>query len=165
MRDLFPVRPTVLLMRHAKSSWKDRLLRDHDRPLNKRGRRDAPRMAEFLSDRQLIPDRVICSSARRAVETAQGLTQFWHISDVQVDPRLYGAGLETWCQVFSEVPGGACTLLVGHNPSIEEVLQAMTGQRMKVPTAAVACLSLQEGADAPALESLEMVAFFRPKAL
>src|SRR6187431_2275879 len=64
---------TLLLMRHAKSSWKDETLDDHDRPLNKRGKREAPQMGELLRDHQLVPDYILCSSARRARKTAESV--------------------------------------------------------------------------------------------
>jgi phosphohistidine phosphatase len=62
---------TLLIMRHAKSSWKDPDLPDHDRPLNKRGKHDAPSMGKLLKDEDLIPDLIISSTAARAKKTAE----------------------------------------------------------------------------------------------
>ncbi|MDH3269487.1 MAG: histidine phosphatase family protein, partial [Ignavibacteria bacterium] len=61
---------TIYLVRHAKSSWKDQGLQDYDRPLNKRGKRDAPFMGEVLNDKKIRPDFIISSSAKRAKKTA-----------------------------------------------------------------------------------------------
>ncbi|MFG0335704.1 MAG: SixA phosphatase family protein, partial [Maioricimonas sp. JB049] len=61
---------TLLLMRHAKSSWADPSKADHDRPLNARGKRDAPRMGQWLLEQNLVPDRIVSSTARRARKTA-----------------------------------------------------------------------------------------------
>ena len=62
---------TLLVLRHAKSSWKNSQMSDHERPLNKRGRRDAPRMGRLLGEEGLVPDLIVSSTAERALETAQ----------------------------------------------------------------------------------------------
>ena len=62
---------TLLILRHAKSSWDNTWLSDHERPLNDRGRRDAPRMGRLLRDEELVPDLIITSSAERALSTAE----------------------------------------------------------------------------------------------
>ena len=62
---------TLLILRHAKSSWNNLDLPDYDRPLNKRGKRDAPRMGDFLRHQDLVPDLVISSTAKRAKKTAK----------------------------------------------------------------------------------------------
>ena len=62
---------TLLILRHAKSSWNNLDLPDYDRPLNKRGKRDAPRMGDFLRHQDLVPDLIISSTAKRAKKTAK----------------------------------------------------------------------------------------------
>ena len=62
---------TLLILRHAKSSWRDTSLDDHDRPLNERGRRDAPRRGQLLLEESLLPDLILCSTAARARRTAE----------------------------------------------------------------------------------------------
>ena len=62
---------TLLVLRHAKSSWNDSALKDHERPLNDRGKRDAPRMGQLLNDHKLTPDLIISSTAKRARKTAK----------------------------------------------------------------------------------------------
>ncbi|MCJ7765816.1 MAG: histidine phosphatase family protein, partial [Thiovulaceae bacterium] len=66
---------TLLILRHAKSSWKEEHLSDHDRPLNKRGRHDAPKMGQLIRKKGLAPQLIICSSAKRARETVERLTE------------------------------------------------------------------------------------------
>src|SRR5687768_14403802 len=82
---------TLLLMRHAKSSH-DGEMPDHERPLNERGRRDAPRMAERLMEAGVVPDRILCSTARRAVETAELFVAAADFGDaIEFRNRLYHA--------------------------------------------------------------------------
>ena len=66
---------TLLMLRHAKSSWKDGSLSDHDRPLNERGKRDAPRMGQILKEQALVPELIISSTAKRARKTAAKMAE------------------------------------------------------------------------------------------
>ena len=84
---------TLLLLRHAKSSWKDGDLDDHDRPLNKRGKRDAPRMGQLLRDQDLLPELILTSSARRCRKTAEHVIQSsGYRGETRITGELYEAG-------------------------------------------------------------------------
>ena len=78
----------LLVIRHAKSSWKDASLSDHERPLNKRGKRDAPRVADAIKKMDWVPDHVLCSDARRAVDTFDRLSGTLPESDGEGLPEL-----------------------------------------------------------------------------
>src|SRR5688572_21006606 len=78
---------TLLLLRHAKSSWKDSDIDDHERPLNKRGKRDAPRMGRLLRDESLLPDLILASSAKRCRKTAEHVL---HASGYHGETRITG---------------------------------------------------------------------------
>ncbi len=148
---------TLVLLRHAKSAWPD--VADHDRPLARRGIRAAPVMGRWLRDAGLVPDLVLCSTARRARETWQftraGLAAT--APPVTFDGRIYDAAAIDLLALIREVPDAAGTLLlIGHNPGIGELallLAAPFGagpgtaapgdlerMRAKFPTAAVAVL-------------------------
>ena len=132
------------ILRHAKSSWKDSSLDDHDRPLNKRGLRDAPRVGEFLLEQGLVPDTILSSTARRARETALALaTAAGFPDDVRFTRELYLAGPETYLEALRDLPD-ACghAMLVGHNPGIEELVAAVVGVPESMPTAALAVVEL-----------------------
>jgi phosphohistidine phosphatase len=135
---------TILLMRHAKSSWKDSDLKDHDRPLNKRGQKDAPRMGMILCDRELIPQRILCSTALRARQTAEAIIK---VTGFQGDAiyldRLYMAEVEEYIAVLRELPDNIeRVLVIGHNPGLETLLQLLSGQIESLPTAVIAHLAL-----------------------
>jgi phosphohistidine phosphatase len=119
----------LILVRHAKSSWKNAALADSDRPLNGRGKRDAPRMGLFLAEHGIVPDIILASPARRARKTASLLAG--EISGaagrILIDPALYEASVgvllervraldETWQQV----------MLVGHNPGLTDFANLLT---------------------------------------
>jgi phosphohistidine phosphatase len=112
---------TLLVLRHAKSSWNDPALDDHERPLNKRGRRDAPRMGELLREHGLIPDVVISSDAVRARLTAEAVAgAAGYAGAIVLDPRLYLAGPADILSLLQRVRGKAETvMIVGHNPGLE----------------------------------------------
>jgi len=112
----------LLLLRHAKSSWSEPGASDHERPLNRRGQEAAPRIGAYLARHGLIPDHVLCSTARRARET-------WELvaaeapaapSPIFTD-RLYDASPRTLVDVFRHAePAAKSLLVVAHNPGLQE---------------------------------------------
>jgi phosphohistidine phosphatase len=135
---------TLLLMRHAKSSWKDSELDDHDRGLNGRGKKDAPRMGELLKEQNLLPDYLVTSSARRARKTADHVALASGFrGECRLTGELYLAGPDKILDVIRQTPD-TCQrlLLIGHNPGLEEFLEQVTGTYTPLPTAALAQLEL-----------------------
>jgi len=135
---------TLILLRHAKSSWDDPGLDDHDRPLNKRGRRDAPRMGRLLRDEKVLPDVVLCSTAERARETAEAVAEASGFSgETRFLRALYLAGPAEILAALRAVETGVPTaMVVGHNPGIEELLAVLTGAAEHLPTGALARIAL-----------------------
>lgn len=139
-------------MRHAKSDWGDPAERDFDRPLNKRGRHDAPRMGEWLRREGLIPDWVLSSPARRAEDTGTKVCRALGLEaeSIRIEPRIYDASLTVLLAVLAACPAERrLVLLIGHNPGLEELLDHLVrgsgtlpeGDKT-LPTAAVACVRL-----------------------
>ena len=110
----------VILLRHAKSSWDDPTLDDHDRPLNNRGRAASPVIADWLASRAHVPDTVLCSSATRTRQTVNGLrTRLPGLPDELVERSLYHASPEAMRDRLANLPQDCETvLLVGHQPGI-----------------------------------------------
>lgn len=135
---------TLLIMRHAKSSWADPSLVDHDRPLNQRGKADAPRMGKLIKQLDLVPDLILCSSATRAVETANEVVKSsGYDGQPQIIPALYHAGPDDYLDVLGQLPDEIKTaLIIGHNPGLEEFLDELTGTWERMPTGALAQVSL-----------------------
>ncbi|MBX3266555.1 MAG: histidine phosphatase family protein [Acidobacteria bacterium] len=157
---------TLLLMRHAKSSWTDPSLSDFERPLNERGRRAAPFMGGVLKREGLIPDHIICSPAKRTKETAELVQAAVELDlDIGNDARIYEATAGELIEVVSEMPETASrALLIGHNPSSEQFVQIITGAIEAMPTAALAVIDLDIGSwaeIAPGKGKLRRL--FRPK--
>lgn len=134
----------LFLLRHAKSSWKDPALTDHDRPLNKRGRRDAPRMGKLLSDEDLVPDLILSSTALRARTTAELAAEACGYSGpLELSEDLYHADVPTFLAVLQDLfYDDTSVLIVSHNPGISEFLYALTGQSEEMPTASLALVEL-----------------------
>jgi phosphohistidine phosphatase len=135
---------TVLVLRHAKSSWKEPNLADHDRPLNKRGKDAAPRMGELIRAEGLVPDLILTSSAKRALTTAQLVAEAsGYDGEIQVSRDLYAAGPEEFIDALCALSDDLETVLVvGHNPGLEELLEALTEEAPAMSTAALAQLEL-----------------------
>jgi len=168
---------TVLLLRHAKSSWDEVALPDSHRPLAPRGRRTAPRVGAHMGQHGLIPDQVLCSSAQRARETWELVSE--HLGDtmpVEIRDDLYHASpgsLLTTLQTLS--PSVDTVLLVGHNPTFEELALGLAGQgpedlmadlRQKYPTGALAVIDfLVEDWDQVGWGAGYLKDFIRPRAL
>ena len=119
---------TLLLLRHAKSSWKDGDLDDHDRPLNGRGKRDAPRMGRLLAEERLLPELILCSSAKRCRKTAEHvIAESGYRGETRLTGELYEAGAEKLREVLAGLAGEPTrVLLIAHNPGLEELLELFT---------------------------------------
>ena len=139
-------RKQLLVMRHAKSSWEDEMLSDHDRPLNPRGLRDAPRMGTWLIEHDQVPDRIFSSTANRALTTARMVAETLPNEPVLIEERrLYHAHREDYQEVIACYADDASRLLVvSHNPGSEEWINFLTGEFVVMPTAAVAVISFSE---------------------
>ncbi|HEV3470971.1 MAG TPA: histidine phosphatase family protein [Pyrinomonadaceae bacterium] len=135
---------SLLLLRHAKSSWDDPRLADFDRPLNDRGRRAAPLVGRHMRERKIRPDLVVCSPAERARRTIALVAEAAGLSaPVRFDERVYEATAAGLLEVVSQVEDAAGeVLLVGHNPGMEELLELLTGEARRMPTAALARVRL-----------------------
>ncbi|HYX40982.1 MAG TPA: histidine phosphatase family protein [Pyrinomonadaceae bacterium] len=134
---------TLLLMRHAKSSWADPGQPDFERPLNERGQKAAPLMGRFMRQRSLQPDLVISSPAARARQTAElALAAAEFTCETRSDARIYEASAAQLLEVVREIEEQiSIALLVGHNPSMEEFVHLLTGASERMPTAALACVA------------------------
>ena len=116
---------TLILMRHAKSSWDDPAQDDFDRPLNGRGRRSAPAIAEWLVDKGHLPDIVLVSGARRTVETWERMAATMpETATMQSAPALYLAGPETILNVLKS-QNAPVVMMIGHNPGFAEFAAEM----------------------------------------
>jgi len=135
---------TLLLMRHAKSSWKQPELQDFDRPLSKRGHKDAPRMGILLREVELIPEKILASPALRTQETAELLTEATHSKNpLEYIAEFYMAEPETYLLALKELPDELeRVMVIGHNPGLEGLLQVLSKKVESLPTAAIAYLSL-----------------------
>lgn len=135
---------TILIMRHAKSSRDDPSLEDKDRPLNERGRKDAPRMGKLLREEKLTPQAILSSPARRARDTASAAAQACKFEGkIELVPEFYYASLEAFWQALAGLPEQVQrVMLVGHNPDLEELVQELTGEMVPMTTAAVAWIEL-----------------------
>jgi phosphohistidine phosphatase len=160
---------TLLIMRHAKSSWDDSGTADHERPLTARGERDAPRMGKLLRREGIVPQAIVASDAVRARATARAVAEASGFEgQVEFDSALYGAGPETYREVLSKLPAQVdSALVVGHNPASEELLEELTGEDEPFPTAAIARVELDivEWRDWGEETGGRLVNMWRPKEL
>lgn len=134
----------LLLLRHAKSSWKDESLPDHERPLAKRGFRDAPRIGQLLREENLHPDLILSSTSRRTRQTVELVTDASGFGgDVRWLEELYAAPPEEYLEAVRALPDTyGCVMVVGHNPGLEELLDLLTGEAESLTTAALAQVNL-----------------------
>lgn len=145
---------TLLLLRHAKSSWDDPCLDDHERPLNRRGTRDAPRIGAWIAEHRLRPDLVLCSDAVRARATLSLVLAELEAPAPKVvfEPRLYLAEPAAIIEVVKRAePSASHCMVVGHNPGLHALALGLSaaGARkdlaalaMKMPTASLAVIEL-----------------------
>ena len=123
---------TLIIVRHAKSSWTSPSLRDFDRPLNDRGHHDAPMMAKRFRARSVPVDRWISSTANRAKTTAGYFATEFDIT-LQLEPELYHASLETFLQLIHAFDESWNSVAIfSHNPGITELVNYLGGGSVRL---------------------------------
>jgi phosphohistidine phosphatase len=162
----------IVVIRHAKSSWDDPSVADHDRPLSERGRNALPRLLDHIEGLELRPDLVKCSSSRRTRETLDGIRPaLGRKTRVESESALYGASAEQLVTELRRLDDQITTVvLIGHNPGLADLVDLLavapaTGGPAidEFPTAAVAVVSMAGPWSAlqPACASLE--SFWTPR--
>ena len=136
-----------MLLRHAKSSHDDSSLKDFDRPLAKRGRRDAPLMGKFVLDVNALPNTIISSPAKRAKQTIQLFTEIAGLDSSLItwDEDLYYGGARDYLSAIQTAPERVTDImLVGHNPLLEETVSLLCNDEgaygVRMPTSALVCI-------------------------
>lgn len=135
----------LYLLRHAKSSWADAGLRDYDRPLNERGRREAEAMGGFFQEQSFKIDRILCSGALRTRQTLELLLRSYD----------YGGEIEYMDDIYASSPAilkgiirrqdCESLLLVGHNPELEELVFELSRQSFEMRTCHLAVIDMEDG--------------------
>lgn len=137
---------SLMLLRHAKSDWSASYADDRARPLNGRGVRSAEAVGRFVADCGLAPELVLVSPAVRTVTTAELAKEAggWECR-LERAPGLYGADPSYVLSLIRGISGVERLMVVGHEPTMSGFLEKMTGSRLRMPTAALASLSLAYG--------------------
>ncbi len=158
----------LLLLRHAKSSWEDTSLPDFERPLNERGLRAAPLVGKFMREQKIRPDLVLCSPAKRTRETIALVLEAAGIEpDIRYDERIYEASVGHLLEIISQIEDDKTeVMLVGHNPGFENLLERLTNESIRMPTAALARIALNaERWSEAALKGGQLERFVKAKEL
>jgi phosphohistidine phosphatase len=136
-------RHTLVLVRHAKSDWTTGQP-DIDRPLAKRGRRQAPEAGDWLAARLVLDLAVVSPAARARVTWDLLAAQLDSVPEVRLDERVYGANAAELLDVVRQLPEDATTVaVVGHNPGLEDLIYELTDSWTTMPTSAVAVIDLE----------------------
>ena len=133
----------LVLTRHAKSSWDNLHLTDHDRPLSKRGREDAMLIAKYLATYEYTYKTILCSTSKRTSETLEIFLNYIHkVEQINYLSNLYHASAETIRKEIMALDKDGTYVLLGHNPGIEVFLRNLNNDSsLKVPTCSIALLS------------------------
>jgi phosphohistidine phosphatase len=136
----------LVVIRHAKSSWSNALIEDFDRPLNERGKKDAPLMAKRLKEKKIIPDLLITSPAKRANSTSKKFAKVFDIDKKKIrkDPKLYHASESVILKIAKELDEKFnVVFIVGHNPGLTEFVNIASNLEIdNIPTAGVTVLEI-----------------------
>lgn len=132
----------LIVIRHAKSSWAEPGLADRERPLNKRGKRDAPFMGALLRARGVTPDLMVASPARRATKTARLIAAEvgYPVETITVEERVYRDDAAGLIDLIGTLPNDrAVVFLIGHNPTLTDLVNLLAGESVgNLPTCSVA---------------------------
>ena len=159
----------LLILRHAKSSWKNKKLEDYDRPLNKRGKSEAIKMGKYLKEMAILPNLIITSSALRAIETTKYVCKHAGYENlIEVDSSLYGSDIYNYISAISTAfKTKDRVLIIGHNPALEELVSLITNKIMILPTCTLVQINLiLKNRDIFSLHDIamsEIVNIWRPK--
>lgn len=159
----------LLMLRHAKSSWKNKKLEDYDRPLNKRGKSEAIKMGKYLKEMAILPNLIITSSALRAIETTKYVCKHAGYENlIEVDSSLYGSDIDNYISVISAAfKTKDRVLIIGHNPALEELVSLITNKIMILPTCTLVQINLilknQDSFSLHDIATSEIVNTWRPK--
>jgi len=163
----------LLLLRHAKSAWDTDAPNDFERPLAKRGAKEAPLIGKWLRQSDLMPDGIVCSPARRSYETVLAVARELHFEPAAIhfDRRLYEAPLTVLQDVVRTLPGTwHRVLLVGHNPGLDALLswccpeaEAARRDGKLLTTGAVAHMAIMGNWDQFSAKACRLRALIRPR--
>ncbi len=136
---------TVILVRHAKSSWKDSSRKDFDRPLNERGKRDAPLMGEKLKERKILPGLILSSPAKRAKKTAIVIAKAigYPAKKIRFEDKMYHSGAGALLEmVRAQEDAHETIMLFGHNPDFSDLAEMLLQRKpgYSIPTTGVCCI-------------------------
>jgi len=131
----------LLLIRHGKSDWAEPGTADFDRPLNHRGNKNAPEMAERLLRKEMVPQLIVSSPAKRAITTAGHFSATWDIplTSIQQEPSIYEANVTALLKVVSKLSNDVDRVaMVGHNPGLTDFINYLADAHIyNLPTAGV----------------------------
>ena len=135
---------TLLLLRHAKSSWKDASSEDHERRLKRRGKKEARKIGGLVIAEKLTPDLIVASSARRCRQTAEHVIHFSdYRGETRITGELYEADVPRLREFVSKLSNQVGrVILIGHNPALEEFLKSLIGEHTPLSTGALAHVEL-----------------------
>jgi len=154
----------LYLMRHAKSSWKDPNLRDFERPLNKRGKRDAPLMGKRLKQKEVKPDLIISSFAKRAYKTAKIIAKELNCPKDKIikEEKLYLTSFAKLLNYIKSLDNSLNSILIiNHNPAISELFCYLSGKdSVNMPTSAIGAIRFDTNSWKYIDESKRKVLFF-----
>ncbi len=160
---------SLILLRHAKSSFKETGVKDGKRKLSKRGEKNATQIGNLLKERELIPQIILCSTAARATQTAEIVSKIIGFSgEVRLDEDLYMAEAEDILKLLRKLPDETeRVMVIGHNPGLESVIPMLTERVESLPTAGVAYLSLPilHWKELKSKTKAELIELWRPKDL
>ena len=136
---------TLFILRHAKSSWDNADLSDYERPLNERGLEAAPLMGGVMRTNQFQPALILSSPAKRAEQTAMLVKEAAGFGGkIKFEKRIYEASQAQLLEIIREQNSQfESVMLVGHNPGLENLIRALTGEIHPMPTAALAVIDLE----------------------
>ncbi len=138
---------TLLLARHAKSSWKSPGLADHDRPLNKRGKHDAPVMGNYVKSKYHCPNIILSSTALCAITTAKMMAHEmeYDCDKILTKKEIYGAWPHQLLEIIQSMNNSIeSAMIIGHNPTMTELIEEITNHGISnVPTCGIAIIQFQ----------------------